>query len=456
MDEGSTSLEEIFSNITGRVSLFVKQHPNDLVLQYQSSGVVAFTWIPPWTFDVFINCQYIELDTSFRALQPYVYCVPLGICRNESFPLGLIVGISESVELYRMFFRAMSAIGITEDLIINKPFLTDQHLALKTVCERSTHFLCLRHLIENFGSNSFIGQIVRRLSFSSTIAEFIYQAEISKEDLKALDEKHALDETQLRRLFTRFGTIAPDGTMNFSVESWSDQALWTRARFGVATSSNHIEGFHRALNKITCCLTKRSRRLHKIIECITNRYNSGNLYLHTQGTKLLKKLEQQHQQLELPKRDTCEDSRCGWETYFTALMKTNFPCIHTVGSKKVNWFQPKTTILEHPVSNLFEVTEYDGSWRIHYSRGANLIPNSGLESEWHRDCQSKSAFIVVLATEVKNISRKRIPCSQLVATLGACYQAFLENNPNNDNIIARSKFRAEWWLKAKSGDIEAW
>jgi hypothetical protein len=46
------------------------------------------------------ECQFIELDTSFMALHPYVYCVPMAIHANESFPLAIVAGLSESNELY--------------------------------------------------------------------------------------------------------------------------------------------------------------------------------------------------------------------------------------------------------------------------------------------------------------------------------------------------------------------
>jgi hypothetical protein len=252
----------------------------------------------------------------------------------------------------------MASIGVSREMIAIKPFLTDQHLALKSVCTGFTHFFCLRHLIENFGSGSFIGQIVRRLAFSSTIAEFIHQSEISVLDLEALQEKDRLDQKQLKRLFQTFGEMRPDGKMDFLVDSWSNQAIWTRANFGVSTCSNHIEGFHRALNKATKNTKLITRRLHKVHKRIVKRFDLASAYKHTQGKRLLKKLTQEQQFLRLEQCETCEDERCGCNKYFSSLMLVNFQCVHEVGTRTIEWFNPELHPPENEVNNSIEVIEH--------------------------------------------------------------------------------------------------
>jgi hypothetical protein len=59
-------------------------------------------------------------------------------------------------------------------------------------CRDKIHFFCLRHLIEKFGSGSFIGPLVRRLSFSSTWEQFFSEIGQCVFDIKALAAKQLL------------------------------------------------------------------------------------------------------------------------------------------------------------------------------------------------------------------------------------------------------------------------
>jgi hypothetical protein len=94
----------------------------------------------------------------------------LAITANESFPLGLAMGISESTELYEGFFSAMWDVmrrnGIERDVLKDKPYLSDRHAALISACSGMTHFYCPRHLVQKFGAHTYLGQIAKRLAFS--------------------------------------------------------------------------------------------------------------------------------------------------------------------------------------------------------------------------------------------------------------------------------------------------
>jgi hypothetical protein len=364
------------------------------------------------------------------------------------------VGLSETAELYNKFFDVMDSLSITREMFADKRFLTNQHKVLRRACAGRNHFFCYRHLIENFGSKSPIAQIVRRLAFSSTPAEFLSQVSVSVYDLLALQQRGALDEKQVRRLYKRFGTITPDGQMIFNIETWIHQAIWTRAQFGVSTCTNHIEGWHRALNEKTSHLMRLTRRLRKVIKLMVTRYHLASEYKHTQGTRLLKKLEQQQKSWRLQQCEECRDEKCGWKNYFSALLCTNFPCVHEVGSRTVSWFQPEEEQTEITFDDVFQMIEYGGTWDIPHSDDIDCISENSFESEWYRDSVTRSAFIEVLAREVTSISRQHIPNPHMIATLGACYAEFLGGG--EDNVITRSNFRAEWWIKAEIGDIEVW
>jgi predicted secreted hydrolase len=59
-----------------------------------------------------------------------------------------------------------------------------------------------------------------------------------------------------------------------------------------------------------------------------------------------------------------------------------------------------------------------------------------------------------LAKEVINISRKHICYIQLAITIGASYPVFLHSQRREDDLEMQSRFRMEWWRKARSGDLE--
>jgi hypothetical protein len=172
-EEYSQSLRNIVSILPGKVHISITKQPNALPLIWEdpeldasmSHGVVAFAWFPPFATAEFRKCGFIELDTSFKALRPYTYAIRLGIRANEAMPLGIIIGPSESRELYDRFFTGLIDMSVTEDEIGEKSFPSDQHPALVAVCPERRHFLCRRHILESFGRNSFLSRIAHRLAF---------------------------------------------------------------------------------------------------------------------------------------------------------------------------------------------------------------------------------------------------------------------------------------------------
>jgi hypothetical protein len=295
---------------------------------------------------------------------------------------------------------------------------------------------------------------------------------MSLRDLQALESQQvALDERQLKRLFEKFGTITPEGKMLFNYETWNRQAIWTRAHFKVSTCSNHIEGFHRALNEATHRINDITNRLHTVIECIVARYETAKLYSHTQGTKLLKKLTHQQQNLKLGPRETCTEVRCGWKAYYTALMNVKyFPCVHEVGFKPIEWYQPE----EEPSSNHVEEEEqannivegpvetepHTGEWAIPEPKEDTPLPEIRLENEWYKDSETICAFICTLVTEILYISRQDLVRDWLIAALSADYMLFLihqeEEENRQDSAENRSNFRVLCWCNAKNNNIKLW
>jgi hypothetical protein len=136
-------------------------------------------------------------------------------------------------------------------------------------------------------------------------------------------------------------------------------------------------------------------------------------------------------------------------------MKTPFPCVHEVGTQRIVWHQPvQEETLRFPFPNILELKAYQGKWTIPKPLHVIHIQRNSLEEEWYRDSESTSAFITVLAAEIRNICRKHIVHPHLIVTLGADYFDFLGSG--EDTPETRCIFRVEWWVRAQSGQIEIW
>ena len=103
--------------------MFNNKHVHSLVfLDFRCSAVIEKT-------------NFLELDCSFYAVEPYIYCMPLAIINNESLPLGLSVGPSESLQIYSQFYELFSK-KYPDKKITSLPLLSDEGKALKALTSR--------------------------------------------------------------------------------------------------------------------------------------------------------------------------------------------------------------------------------------------------------------------------------------------------------------------------------
>jgi hypothetical protein len=452
-ETNSGCLEEIISELPGRVFLAVTNEKSDLPLKLQNNTVITFSWLPPWAINEFRKSTYIELDTSFRAIKPYVYCIPMGIHANESFPLAIIIGLSESIELYDLFFSSMLKLGIDLNELRSKPYLSDQHSALLSVCSDKRHFLCLRHLIERFGTKSFLGQMARRLAFSSTQLHFLTEIEQVTHDITELIENNEVTFGELTK-FEIFGIKTRNGELSIDTDIWEPQAIWTRAQFGVSTCSNHSEGFHRFLNETTRGYLLLNRRISAMVEAINNRYLTASQYNHTQGKRVLKRLACEQERLAITPCRECSDPMCGWGIYYKALMNVPwFLCVHEVGSDEVQWCQPPEVYMMQIVANQSpEVVEYQGHWNIPrvIKKDATTDPEV---DHWDSGGSDTDSFIISLAREVIIVSNSKIGLLRLISMISMSYPIFLEEQNATDCLESRSAYRVKWWIMARDNEL---
>ena len=81
---------------------------------------------------------------------------------------------SETWELYELIYKGFEKFDINYAFFQMKPVLSDMGPALEKFCKINcfTHFICHRHLIENFGSNSAFGFWVAKLLSCKTKLEY--------------------------------------------------------------------------------------------------------------------------------------------------------------------------------------------------------------------------------------------------------------------------------------------
>jgi hypothetical protein len=89
----------------------------------ENHSVVGLVWIPPWSAAVLTRSTYIQIDTSFMAIEPHVY----------SIPLATVLGTSETKELYEMRYHAMHTMGVIHADLDSKPILSEQHASLTAI-----------------------------------------------------------------------------------------------------------------------------------------------------------------------------------------------------------------------------------------------------------------------------------------------------------------------------------
>jgi hypothetical protein len=190
--------------------------------------IIKLTYITKYAVEISHRAQYFQLDTSFKAIFPYVYSIPLGIIQNDSFPLGLQLSISETTDHYSTFFRELSKLIEQPNFFEEKAFLSDMGTALKKFCKdfKIKHFYCYRHILERLGSKTFLALIVRKLLFTSSPMEFEIHYNQALDDLEHLNRMNKLTENQIKFIkklfnweFTGERFFAPDENINFDTES---------------------------------------------------------------------------------------------------------------------------------------------------------------------------------------------------------------------------------------------
>ncbi|KAK8847989.1 hypothetical protein M9Y10_019041 [Tritrichomonas musculus] len=102
----------------------LKHKPLIMSIDNKKSILASLTWIMPWAEKVSEDCYYIEIDGSYKAYEPYNYCIFYGIIYNNSLPFAVTLFPSEySVYLICFLLVYKSIIFQSKTLKINQLFL---------------------------------------------------------------------------------------------------------------------------------------------------------------------------------------------------------------------------------------------------------------------------------------------------------------------------------------------
>jgi hypothetical protein len=333
-------LESLLQELPGFFSVQVGPESPVRGLTYRDRQVITLAWLAPWAMDILRIAQYMELDASFRALSPFAYCIPMAVKANVGIPIGIVVAPSERQEMYNLFAATLFRHGLSPDELKNLPLLSDSGSALAAyaLIYQPEHYECFRHFLESLGSKTVAALLGRRLLFTLTERQFIEIVEQTMCDFQLACHR-GLVTTQGRKRFIKiFHVTMPSSSSDLptcDVSLFRKQALWgPRGARGVAACSNHVEGMHGQLNKITGRRGSLRNRLCKIIQTLNRGASSWATRVEEARklakTRLLERaagIPQPGSRPErCPKPDVCDQG----SIMANRLELPSFPCVHTV------------------------------------------------------------------------------------------------------------------------------
>ena len=361
--ENIQSLEQIFDETKGFTLLIPNSDGN---FSYKNIKIGAFIYIPYSTFELLqmdesvLSC--IELDTSFKPTSPDVYCVPQLIYRNVGIPIALIVGPSESCELYNLLYFAIQHYDKLNHTTLSStvekiPILTDMHPSFTSLSSKykMEHYYCFAHIIRSYGANSIISLFVRDVLFSHSKNQ--YEKNIAKN--AELFDILGQSVHNIKNFDTSFKSFKE------KIISFDDQAptynkcfspLYYRMTKHIPTTTNHCERFHKNINRAVRERMQeynRHLRIAIIVRIMQANIESVNARLKRQIQEHIRQRKNfanghftpDSKYFVLPdqydktffKKPKCNDDYCFDKKYTTYKFgeNNNIPCFHCILNKDI-------------------------------------------------------------------------------------------------------------------------
>jgi hypothetical protein len=465
----TNSLDALISHTPGFWHLRVRDPTPNAALLYHEMEIVQISFIHPRALSLFREAQSVQLDASFDSLKPFIYSVALALVFNNALPLGLQLSPTERMEHYATFYTHLLYLLLqeyadeAEPLLQSKPVLSDEGSGLKSFCltYQLEQFNCYRHLIESFGSSTFVAIIVQRLLFTSSIGEYHEELPQALSDLKEIHGRGKITEQQNRKLCTlflfqfsndQFVPIDPDRP-DFP------QALWNRTNSGVSTFSNHVERIHRSCNKVTRNFSNLVRRIEQVLSVLQTKWRKVREAPHKQSKFTFQSLKKQAAKLQLRAVPECPNATCNWaEIYSRRFGVDEFPCLHNCLTKTIEemTFPILSDFHSSTDESIVHVEEGVADWAF---RGENLqiepasaVLLTEIDEISNRDealplLKESDRFIYRLARELMAI--RHLDESLYIGLLldvKRDWTIFVERNQIDEgNLSARSFFRLNLW-----------
>jgi ubiquitin C-terminal hydrolase len=336
----SQNLEETIRYLatTGYTEVVLRPGKAQTEFTFQGRDVLTLLWIPRWARKAYRHSSYLQLDSSFRATRPFVYCVPQAIIRNEAVPLGFVMTPSECAFTYSFFMHRLWGF-LGDDERTKRPVLSDKGPGLGLFCRlyHLIQYFCHRHIIENWGAAGSLGMLAARVLRI-----------VEKEDFLELRPQIVLEAEVLHRR----GHVTAQDLKNFrnwlyaSPDDFAD-GMWHRVPEGIARCSNHSERFHGVVNqaiKKDGCRTL-ANRLRVLEAEIQKRYDGYRTSKHRQLVAAISNLRK----LNKAPRLVCKLRECAAFCRMMALRFgiNRFPCPHTVSQ---------------PLGKIRELPDLEGDW----------------------------------------------------------------------------------------------
>jgi hypothetical protein len=244
--------------------------------------------------------------------------------------------LEPSVEVEgRESIQRLSIRRVRQDL----PILSDAGAGLVALTKSHglRHNLCFRHILESLGTKTSAAILARRVLFSSTEREYQELRVITlPEFLYACGVKGTMTDKAQRQFATLFA-LSQNDEGDWIVDAkdpFPECALWgLRGLDGIASRSNHSEGFHRVLNRPVLDIRKLTRRIAKVTQTLQRKAHGYEAHGWHSAKATLQKpaAKAKSGKGAIPQPDECSCGRGG--IYKARFYVDNCPCLHTVGRR---------------------------------------------------------------------------------------------------------------------------
>ena len=256
--EDTTDLTKFLDELNGIIKIYTTNETNPKYkIQYAEHKVHSLIWISDILYHLLesdhksISC--FELDVSFKAIKPYVFCIINCIIHNEGLPVGISIGPTEKVYIYSHFYETLrkdERFGGLYAKLLSIPILTDEGSALISLAAQLhlTQFFCFAHLIRKFSWGSALSGMVRDLLYSFSPEEL--NEKFKKMEMRLCISLSNSDKSTIAMFNKLFNTDFDSNTKTFQTPpSLDTQGLFIRKEHGIPTCTNHSESSHSKVNE---------------------------------------------------------------------------------------------------------------------------------------------------------------------------------------------------------------